>query len=330
MKKQGLRVLLTLSMAAALLTTGAAAALPETLVPVGSTVGIRLDADGLLVVGFDESGDSAAKAAGMRKGDVIKTVNGLDADDSAAFRQQLARSGGQPLELTVERDGAEQTVEVTPKAAGDGYRLGVYLRDSMAGIGTVTYYDPTTGAYGALGHGVNDLETMVLLPLEGGEILPSSVAEVRKGVSGNPGILKGAFNTSTTLGTVETNTDHGIFGVADTPLSSSQPLPVAKASDVHTGKATVLCNVRNTAVEEYEIEVTKLFDEDDGSGRNMLLTISDPRLLQTTGGIVQGMSGAPLIQDGKLIGAVTHVLVNDPTRGYGILIENMLASAPAA
>ena len=326
MKKQGLRVLLTLSMAAALLTTGAAAALPEALVPVGSTVGIRLDADGLLVVGFDAAGDSAARDAGMQKGDVIKTVNGLDADDSAAFRTQLAQCGGKPLELTVERDGAVRTVEVTPEAAGDGYRLGVYLRDSMAGIGTVTYYDPTTGAYGALGHGVNDLETMVLLPLEGGEILPSSVAEVRRGVSGTPGILKGAFNTSTTLGTVSANTDHGIFGTADTPLSGGQALPVAKSSEVHTGKATILCNVRNTAVEEFEIEISKRL-EDDGSGRDLLLTVTDPRLLQTTGGIVQGMSGSPILQDGKLVGAVTHVLVNDPTRGYGILMENMLKAA---
>ena len=330
MKKQGLRVLLTLSMAAALLTTGAAAALPETLVPVGSTVGIRLDADGLLVVGFDTTGNSAAEEAGVKKGDIIKTVNGLNADDSAAFRQQLAQCGGRPLELTLERDGATQTVEVTPDATDDGYRLGVYLRDSMAGIGTVTYYDPATGSYGALGHGVNELETMVLLPLEDGEILPSSVAEVRKGISGTPGILKGAFNTSATLGTVSANTDHGIFGTADAPLSGGQALPVAKSSEVHTGKATFLCNVRNTSVEEYEIEITKLFGEDDGSGRNMLLTVSHPRLLQTTGGIVQGMSGSPILQDGKLVGAVTHVLVNDPTRGYGILMENMLASAPAA
>lgn len=330
MKKQGLRVLLTLSMAAALLTTGAAAALPETLVPVGSTVGIRLDADGLLVVGFNEQGDSAAQAAGMKKGDVIKAVNGQDADDSATFRAQLAQCGGRPLELTVERDGTVQTMKVQPQKSGEEYRLGVYLRDSMAGIGTVTYYDPATGAYGALGHGVNDLETMVLLPLEGGEILPSSVAEVRKGVSGTPGILKGAFNTSTTLGTVAANTDHGIFGTADAPLSAGQALPVADRSQVHTGKATILCNVRNTAVEEYEIEISKLFEEDDGSGRNMLLTVTDPRLLQTTGGIVQGMSGSPILQDGKLVGAVTHVLVNEPARGYGILMENMLASAPAA
>ena len=153
------------------------------------------------------------------------------------------------------------------------------------------------------------------------------MVEVQKGARGAPGLLKGAFDTSTTLGTVEKNTEHGIFGTTRCALGDGAALPVADRSEIHTGKATILSNVNNTSVQEYEVEITKLFPTEETSGRNLLLTITDSRLLRTTGGIVQGMSGSPILQDGKLVGAVTHVLVNDPPRGYGIFIENMLQAA---
>ena len=327
MKQRWVRLLLLFQIAAAALSVWASAAMPERLVPVGSTVGIRLDAEGLVVVGVDTSGTSAAHAAGMKKGDVIRTVNGVPVEDGDFFRELVAQGGGKPLEIGVVRDGKTQILKVQPEQDGSGYRLGVSLRDSMAGIGTVTFYDPERHVYGALGHGVNEMETMLLLPLESGEILPSSVVEVQKGVSGAPGMLKGAFNTSEVLGTVDANTDHGIFGHAKEALSDKTAIPVASDQEIHTGKATILANVNNTEVEEYEVEITKLFPTEDDSGRNMLLTIKDPRLLKTTGGIVQGMSGSPILQDGKLVGAVTHVLVNNPTCGYGIFIENMLEAA---
>ena len=327
MKKRWVRLLLLLQMAAAALSVWASAAMPDRLVPVGSTVGIRLDAQGLVVVGFDPNGVSAAREAGLEKGDVICSVNGTEVDDCTAFRELVADGGGAPLEIGVQRDGETLSLEVQPEDDGSGYRLGVSLRDSMAGIGTVTFYDPERHLYGALGHGVNEVETMILLPLESGEILPSSVVEVQKGASGAPGMLKGAFNTSQTLGTVEANTDHGIFGHTTGALGNGKTVPVADSREIHTGKATILSNVNNTEVQEFEVEITKLFPTADGSGRDMLLTIKDPRLLKITGGIVQGMSGSPILQDGKLVGALTHVLVNDPTRGYGIFIENMLEAA---
>ncbi len=323
------RVLLPLLLAAVLLATGAAAAMPERLVPVGATVGIRLEADGLLVVGFDRGRPSPARQAGLRKGDVLKAVNGEAVEDCQALQEMVAACGGGVLTLTVERDGQARQLALRPAADGDGYRLGVSLRDSMAGIGTVTFYDPERDAYGALGHGVNDLETMVLLPLEAGAILPSSVVAVQKGACGAPGLLKGAFNTSETLGTVEANTDHGIFGRGGASLSSRAAVPLADAAEVHTGEATILANIHNTTVEAYQVEITKLFPEESTSGRNLLLTITDPRLLRQTGGIVQGMSGSPILQDGKLVGAVTHVLVNNPTCGYGIFIANMLENCAA-
>lgn len=330
MKQFRLRLLPLMAAVAAALSLWCAAAdtaLPEVLVPVGAAVGIRLDADGLLVVGFDEGGPSPAKAAGLRKGDVITEVDGEPAGDSRSF--QAAAALGKPMALTVERAGETRAVTVTPERCQGMYRLGLSLRDSMAGIGTVTYYDPASGAFGALGHGVNDLETLSLLPVESGEILPASVVEVRRGQRGAPGLLKGAFNTSASLGTVETNTPHGIFGTCWEAMAGT-PVPVAVRGQVHTGEAVILSNVHSTEVETYQVEILRLYPAEDESGRNLLLRITDPRLLSATGGIVQGMSGSPILQDGRLIGAVTHVLVNDPSCGYGVLIDTMLRSSEAS
>lgn len=325
--KQGWRRILLSLLILAVLSTGVLGAMPERLVPVGSTVGIRLDAGGLLVVGFHGEDPSAAKAAGLKKGDVITAVNGVQIDDSDRLKTLLGNCRGEPLDLTVDRNGSRVSLQVTPQQENADYRLGVYLRDSISGIGTVTFYDPETGLYGALGHGVNDTESMTLLPLESGEIMPSSVVSVQRGARGAPGVLKGAFDTGTTLGTVERNTEHGIFGKSRSALSSYSVLPVADWEQIQTGEAKILANIDQKTVQEYEVEIIRLYPEEQESGRNMLLRVTDPRLLETTGGIVQGMSGSPIIQNDKLIGAVTHVLVNDPTRGYGIFIENMLDAA---
>lgn len=324
MKKREFRVLLILLITALALSVWSWAAMPEELVPVGSAVGIRLETDGLVVVGFDADGVSAAKDAGMKKGDVIKRVNGVEVSGCDSFQTLVSGAGGEALEVLVDRSGEPVTLKILPQKDAACYRLGIYVRDSMAGIGTVTFYDPAQNVYGALGHGVNDSESLVLMPLESGEIMPASVIEIKRGTSGAPGVLKGAFETETTLGTVEYNTEHGIFGKGAAGLSSHAAMPVAKQSQIHTGKATILANIDQKTVQEYEVEITKMFPLEQESGRNMLLTITDPRLLKSTGGIVQGMSGSPILQDGRLIGAVTHVLVNNPTCGYGIFIENML------
>ncbi len=320
--KRWIRRLLIWQLLAAVLTAWAAA-LPAQLVPVGSAVGIRLESDGLLVVGFDGE-HSAARDAGIKKGDIIKAAGGKPVRDSAAFKEMVA-SGG-PLELTLLRDGKPIPLTVEPAREGAQWRLGLLLRDSMAGIGTVTFYDPERDLYGALGHGVNDMQSMVLLPLAAGEILPASVVEVQRGESGSPGILKGAFDAASTLGTVEANTEHGIFGRGAAALGAREAVPVATRGEIHTGKAVILSNIEGRSVEEFEVEITKLFPTEQ-SGRNLLLTVTDERLLRATGGIVQGMSGSPILQDGRIVGAVTHVLVDNPTLGYGIFIEDMLESA---
>ena len=315
MKKQFLRIVSALCAAAALSVSAFAA--PKMLIPGGCTVGIKLHTKGLVITQLAEP--SAAKEAGLKKGDIIVEVDGEEVHTAQALKERIAEDD---VVVTVLRNGREAEFCVTPKTG----QLGAYVRDSIAGIGTVTYYDPITGDFGALGHGVNDAATACLIPVDDGAVLHSSVVEVEKGKSGTPGELRGKFDLSRILGTVRHNSVHGIFGTMTTPISA-KPLPVASEEEVRLGKATILANVSGSSVKSYAVEVLKIYPNAQETGRNLLLKVTDRELLETTGGIVQGMSGSPIIQDGKLVGAVTHVLVNDPTKGYGIFIENMLDAA---
>ena len=301
---------------------------PRTLIPVGHTVGIKMYAHGVLVVDLPE-GTTPARQCGLKKGDVILQCGGTAVTSTEQFQAMLQDSCGTAVELEVRRSGDRRTVSVTPEETADGgYAIGAWIRDSMAGIGTVTYYDPETGNFGALGHGINDVDTRQLMPFASGEILPSSVKAVKRGESGSAGQLKGDFDLTSSLGILYANTECGVFGRADGPLlpEMGEALPVASAEEICTGPAVIRCNVEGDRVADYAVEIVRLFD-DPGDPRDLLLKVTDPQLLTLTGGIVQGMSGSPIIQDGRIVGAVTHVLVNDPTRGYGIFIENMLDAA---
>ena len=297
------------------------------LVPVGHTVGIKLYARGVLVVGLPD-GATPARVCGLEEGDVILRCSGTAVTSSEHFQSLLQTSGGAALELEVRGSGGSRTVSVTPRENDGVYCIGAWIRDSMAGIGTVTYYDPATGVFGALGHGINDTDTAQLMPFSSGSILPSSVKTIKKGVRGAAGQLKGEFDLTGELGTLYANTVCGVFGrtESDVPELTGDALPAARAEEIQTGPAVIRCNVEGDRVAEYSVELLRLFDEPDDP-RDLLLKVTDPALLNLTGGIVQGMSGSPIIQDGKLVGAVTHVLLNDPTRGYGISIETMLAAA---
>jgi stage IV sporulation protein B len=197
----------------------------------------------------------------------------------------------------------------------------------MAGIGNMTFYDPNSGVFGALGHGINDVDTAMLMPLESGSIMGATVSEVKKGTSGQPGELHGAFDLTHDLGTLYANTNLGIFGRMSEDLDTGQtPVPIAGKEQVKVGEATILSNIRGDQVEEFQVKITHVSLDGDGT-RSLMLQVTDPDLLEATGGIVQGMSGSPILQDGRLVGAVTHVLVNDSTRGYGILAESMVRQA---
>lgn len=312
-----------------------AAAPVRTLIPVGRAVGIKLFSDGVMVVGFSQipaagGAEIPARACGLKEGDIITHINSTEVDTIEEVQSQLAQIGGDEMSIRALRDGRE--LQVTAQAVqcvSDGsYKLGAWLRDSMAGIGTITYYDPDTGAFGALGHGVNDVDTAQLMPLETGGVLKATVTDVKKGQRGEPGELHGTFELSQDIGELTANTAQGIFGsLSDDSLTEGmKPVEVATRDQVKTGKAVIYSNISGDKVKAYEVEITKIFSM-AGDGRDLTLKVTDPTLLEATGGIVQGMSGSPILQDGRLVGAVTHVLVGDPTQGYGILAERMLCTA---
>jgi len=296
----------------------------KTLVPGGQVVGLELGDNTVTVAAFDEELGPAAKQAGLKIGDRILTVNGKTVRSPSDVRYALNRADG-PVELTIQRNKKTDTVRFTPAVTEEGPKLGVYLKQGVTGVGTVTYYDPETGKFGTLGHGVNNPKGE-LLKMTSGNAYKAAVVSVRKGTCGNPGQLMGALQSAEPIGTLYKNTGRGIFGNAKTAWDGA-PMPIATAKDVHTGNATIRCTVKGSTIREYSVEILKVYPNAGATGRNLLLKITDPALLEATGGIVQGMSGSPIIQDGKLVGAVTHVLVNDPTTGYGIFIENMLDAA---
>ena len=323
MKQRRLLIFFLAFALAAALSAQAFAATPKMLVPVGEAVGIRIRTDGIVITGFDES--APAQDAGLRTGDVIQSVNGVELASAADLAEVVRDCCGQPLTVSALRKGKPFETAVTPDAVDGGWRMGIYIRDAVAGIGTVTWYDPQTGSYGALGHGINDSSAGGLIPLAGGELLPAQIVGVNRGQRGAPGQLQGAFLTESLIGSVERNTSCGIFGQL-TGICTQPAIPVAAEEDIRPGAATIRCMVDADTVREYAVQIEKV-DTHGKDGRDMILKVTDPELLAITGGIVQGMSGSPIIQDGKLVGAVTHVLVNDPTRGYGIFIENMLGAA---
>ena len=293
------------------------------LVPVGRVVGLELSEGSVTVAAFDDT-IPAAKDAGLHIGDKICSIDGNAVASAEDVRKALNTSDGS-VDLVVSRGGKEQTIHMAPEITGDGPRLGVYLRQGITGIGTVTWYDPDTDTFGTLGHGVNDGKGN-LLKMVSGHAYSASVVSVQKGKAGQPGQLRGSLDSSHLLGTLSANTSQGVFGTAPEAWEG-KAIPVASYSDIQTGAATIRSTVSGGEPRDYSVEILKMYPQSRSDGRNLLLKVTDPDLLNATGGIVQGMSGSPIIQNGKLIGAVTHVLVNDPTTGYGICIGNMLDAA---
>ena len=293
---------------------------PRTVIPLGKAVGIKLFADGALVVAVENS-------TVLQKGDLLLKLGGEEVSSIEEVQSLLRESGGAVMTMEVQRGERLLSLADTPKQGADGvWRLGVWIRDSMAGVGTVTYYDPATRSYGALGHGITDVDTAQLMTLQKGSIMPTTVKAVKKGAVGEPGELKGDFSVQRDIGTMGINSSSGIFGmVTEEAFFLGTPMTVAAPHEVRCGEATILSTVWGDETREYAVEIQKVY-ENGKNGRDMLLQVTDAALLEKTGGIVQGMSGSPILQNGKIVGAVTHVLVNDPTSGYGIFIEKMLAA----
>lgn len=304
------------------------------LVACGNTIGVKIKLDGILVIGISSVASNGQKTVpvrntGIRPGSVIIGVNGRETGSINDLVDEIDQSGGRPLRIKYRSGDEVQEATVTPvRSSEDGkYHIGLWVRDSTAGIGTLTFYDTNTGKFGALGHGITDVDTGTLMKVKTGEILESDILGVKMSKSGVPGELKGVFSEGRHLGTILSNTEVGIYGKIDRSAMQrvkGRSYPVGVRANIREGPATILSNIDGKNIEEYDIVIQKVSRQNLNGSKGMIIKITDEKLLNATGGIVQGMSGSPVIQDGKIIGAVTHVLVNDPTRGYGIFIETML------
>ena len=294
------------------------------LIPGGQIIGLQLQTGTVTVAAFDDALGAAARDAGLRIGDELLQINGRDVACAEDVRSALGNSRAE-VSICVRRDGKTHTLDVKPRQTEQGPRLGIHLKQGITGIGTLTWYDPATGKFGTLGHGVSDSRGG-FLKMSAGNAYHAEVTGVRKGRSGDPGLLKGSADALGICGSLLKNTPQGVFGISKTGWRG-EPLPTAEYTHIQTGAAAIRSTVSGSGIQEYSVEILKIYPQDRKDGRNFLIHVTDPSLLNITGGIVQGMSGSPIIQNGKLVGAVTHVLVNDPTRGYGIFIENMLDAA---
>ncbi|MBO5415160.1 MAG: SpoIVB peptidase [Clostridia bacterium] len=307
---------------------------PQLLYPGGMPFGVKFITEGVLVVGFCdvdcESGTrNPSTEAGLRINDLITKIDGEAISGAAELSRIVEEGGGKTVTLTYMRADKEYTAKLTPaySAAESKYKTGIYVRDSGAGIGTVTYIVPETYAFAGLGHGICDAQSGKLIPMQRGSVVGVTISGVVKGLAGSPGEVKGYFSSGKT-GTLLENTECGVYGVfAGKPSGiHSEPLPVGKRDEVKEGKAYIYCTLDSGCVSKYDIEICNI-NRDARGNKCFTVRVTDPALLEKTGGIIQGMSGSPIIQNGKLVGAVTHVLINDPTTGYGIFIENMLNAA---
>ncbi len=299
------------------------------VIPGGDAIAVRLTSEGVIVLGFtDENRDNPARTAGLKKGDRIVKIGDVKIDCNEAMTEALNQNGGNAVSLSYVRGNKESQTIVCPRKNHDGsWQIGLLIKDSTAGIGTLTYVIPGTGQYGCLGHGITDPDTDTLFCVGKGDLYPSEITDLRKGECGSPGELQGMFG-SPALGKCIKNCETGLFGQLDvTRFDGRETVPIAAKSEVREGAATIRCTVDGEGIKEYSIEIVRIYRAFGGVTKNMLVRVTDPALLEKTGGIVQGMSGSPIFQNGKMIGAVTHVLINDPTSGYGIFLENMLSAS---
>lgn len=302
----------------------------------GTPFGIKMFSDGAMVVAFTDirtAGGSAnpAKAAGLKMGDVIVSIDGHKTVDNDDVSAAIQAAEGRPVQLVYTRDGAEHTTSLQPVQDADSqrWRAGMWVRDSSAGIGTLTFVDNFTGIYGGLGHSISDADTGQSIALLSGEVAPVTITGYVAGAAGAPGELKGRFTGEGAMGDILINGATGVYGSVRRVMDG-QDMVVAQAQEVCEGPAHILTTIGSDEPAWYDAEIEQISLTEEDPNRNMVIRITDPELLAATGGIVQGMSGSPIVQNGRLVGAVTHVLVNDPARGFGIFAENMLASADAA
>lgn len=310
--------------------------LPKTtVIPVGKVAGVKLYTDGVLVVGMSEIEGIDAKRykpyqnTGIQEGDSIISINQNTISSTDELIETVNRSEGKEIKVKYLHEEETKECSITPVKTGENeYKLGLWVRDSAAGVGTVTYYEPSTKTFGALGHGITDIDTDELVPIASGEFVTTKILNIVKGEDGVPGKIQGTVENQKNIGSISKNTKYGIYGsvqnVSALNIDTSKEMEVALRKEIKVGKATILCSLDNQEVGEYEIEIEQIDTQNSYNNKSMKIKVTDERLLEKTGGIIQGMSGSPIIQNGKFVGAVTHVLVNNPQEGYAVFGDMMI------
>ena len=313
--------------------------LPKTtVIPVGNIAGVKLYTSGVLVVGMSEIEGSDNKKykpyenSGIEEGDTIIKVNETEINSTEELVETVNSSQGRDIQIKFIHDEETKECSITPvETRSHEYKLGLWVRDSAAGVGTVTFYEPSTKTFGALGHGITDIDTNELINIASGEFVTTRILNITKGESGEPGKIQGTIENQQNIGTISKNSKFGVYGKVDNlsslNIDTSKEMEVASRDEIQTEKATILCSLDNQKPQEYEIEIQKIYKENNYDNKSMQIKVTDEKLLEKTGGIIQGMSGSPIIQNGKFIGAVTHVLVNNPQEGYAVFGDIMLKQA---
>ena len=298
----------------------------------GACIGVSLSSSGALITDISSfentEGEnvSPGKSSGIKKGDIITEFNGEKVESASDLDRLMKNLETRTATLKICRDDGFFYATLVPEKelSSGNFKLGLWIKDEACGIGTLTYFDPSNNSFAALGHGIIDPDINDIFNVRGGNISGASVVSVDKGEKGEPGELNGLFQEGA-VGSILRNNQKGLFGKIneDSFLSERPVFPIGSKEQVHTGPAFIYANISGTKIEKFQVEILKILNKNNKGTKNMIIKITDPALIEKTGGIVQGMSGSPIVQDGKLVGAVTHVFVNDPTRGYGIFIENM-------
>ena len=301
------------------------------VIPVGEVVGIKMYTKGVLVVGMAEiEGEKPYSSTEIQEGDIITNVDDREIENTSDLIECINKSKGQEVEITYINNGEVKECNIKPVRSEDGaYKIGLWVRDSAAGIGTVTLYEPESKKFVALGHGITDIDTHELINISSGELVTTKILSIIKGQSGTPGKIQGTIENQKNIGTIYKNTSLGIYGkvsqISNLLLDYSKPIEIAMRDEIKLGKAKILCNIENKqGIEEYEIEIVRKFTNNNYDNKSMLIRVTDERLIEKTGGIVQGMSGSPIVQNGKFVGAVTHVIVNNPKEGYAVFGDMMI------
>lgn len=310
--------------------------IPKTkVIPLGILGGLKLYTEGVLVVGMSEIKGEDNKIykpyeeAGIQQGDSILEINNTEVSTTEELIQCVSKCKGEKIDVTYMKDGQVLETQITPvKTDSNTYKIGLWVRDAEAGVGTITFYESTSNKFGALGHGIQDIDTQNLVEIASGELVTAEVLDIEKGEKELPGKIEGTIEDSTKIGEITQNTNLGIYGTiidrSKLNIANANEVEVASRNEIKTGTATLICTLNNETRKEYEIEIKKIYTSNNENNKSMVVEITDQELLEKTGGIIQGMSGSPIIQNGKLIGALTHVFVSDPTKGYALFADAML------